>query len=67
VNESEEYMNVYTTIIGLSYCGCRWLKMEKQFGLFGKMAAGFHSTTIIADEQFVERQRLFEDFFSSDV
>jgi hypothetical protein len=31
------------------------------------MAAGFHSTTIIADEQFVERQRLFEDFFSSDV
>lgn len=30
-------------------------------------AANFTSTTIIADEQFIERQRLFEDFLASDV
>lgn len=28
---------------------------------------GYSSTTMIADEQFIERQRLFEDFLSSDV
>ena len=31
-----------------------------------RMAAGYTATTIIADEQFVERKRLFEDFLSSD-
>ncbi|PJF18525.1 DNA helicase [Paramicrosporidium saccamoebae] len=29
-------------------------------------AGGYSSTTIIADEQFIERQRLFEDFLASD-
>lgn len=31
------------------------------------MAATYDGGTIIADEQFIERQRLFEDFLASDV
>lgn len=36
-------------------------------GIRGTTGHGLGEPTILADEQFIERQRLFEDFLSSDV